>query len=452
MSTGVLIMAAGRGTRMRSSLPKALHPILDRPMLDYLLRSVLLCDVGEVAVLVGSGGEQVEAHLSGLPVRVLWQGEQLGTGHAVQSAADWWQDFETLIVLNGDLPLLRTETLRLLLGRFKEERPDCVLLSFIARDPAAYGRIVRDGGVHIVEYRDASEEERRISEVNGGCYIFNAASLRRVIGRIGSRNAQGEYYLTDVVSLMSGEGMEVRAFPVPEEEMMGVNTQAELAGVTARMRRRILDAWMERGVRVMDPASAWVGPDVELSADVLLMPNVQIWGRSRVGEGSVIGSGSILTNAVLGRNVTLVANVLIEDSELGDCVKAGPFAYIREGCLLMERAFAGKFIELKKTVVGRGSKVPHLSYLGDARLGSGVNVGAGTITCNYDGRDKHPTEIGNGCFIGSDTMFVAPVTLGDNAATAAGSVITESVPEGALGVGRARQRNIEGWASRRKTE
>lgn len=236
---------------------------------------------------------------------------------------------------------------------------------------------------------------------------------------------------------------------MPQEEMTGVNTQAELVEVTARMRERILVEWMERGVRLMDPSSAWIGPKVELSPDVVLMPNVQIWGRSRVGEGSVIGSGSILTNAILGKGVTLVANAIIEDSELGDFAKAGPFVYIREGCLLEERSFAGKFVELKKTTVGKGSKVPHLSYLGDATLGANVNIGAGTITCNYDGRDKHPTAIGDDCFVGSDTMFVAPVTLEKGSATAAGSVITQSVPEGALGVGRARQRNVDGWALRK---
>ena len=451
---GVLIMAAGKGTRMKSPLPKVLHPILDRPMLDYVLRAALSCGADETAVLVGAGGEQTAEHLKGFPsVKVLWQREQLGTGHAVRSAREWWQNLEALVVLNGDLPLLRPEGLRTLMERFQAEGPDCALLSFAARDPGAYGRVIRsEGGVRVVEFKDASEEERRIREVNAGCYAFRVKALGQVIGRIGNANAQGEYYLPDVLPLMAEDGMKVEAYPMPEEDLMGVNSQAELAEVTAVMRRRVLEGWMERGVRVMDPATAWVGPDVELAPDVVLMPNVQIWGRSRVGEGSVIGSGSILTNAVLGRSVTLVANAVIEDSELCDFAKAGPFVYIREGSRLEEHAFAGKFVELKKTVVGRGSKVPHLSYMGDATLGAGVNIGAGTITCNYDGRDKHPTKIGDGCFVGSDTMFVAPVVLADGAATAAGSVITESVPEGALGVGRARQRNIDGWARRKKQQ
>lgn len=449
---GILIMAAGKGTRMRSGLPKVLHPILDVPMLGYLLGSVLGCGADEVAVLVGSGGEQVEEYLRSFPdVKTLWQREQLGTGHAVKVARDWWERFDSLLVLNGDLPLLRPETLNDLLNRCREDPADGTLLTFEAHNPDGYGRVVRSpGGVRIVEHRDASDEERLVREVNAGCYFFATASLARVIDRIGNDNAQGEYYLPDVISLMTGEGMRVRALPMPEEEMMGVNTQAELAGATRILRDRIAFGWMERGVRIMDPSAVWVGPDVELSPGVRLMPNVQIWGRTRVGEDCFIGPGCILTDAVLGRGVVLIANVVLENSELCDSAKAGPFAYIREGSRLETRAFVGKFVELKKTTVGRNSKVPHLSYLGDARLGEDVNIGAGTITCNYDGKNKHPTTIGNRCFVGSDTMFVAPATMEDDASTAAGSVITEPVPEGALGVGRARQRNIEGWASRRK--
>ena len=449
---GILVMAAGKGTRMRSELPKVLHPILDRPMLGYLLRSVLECGAAEVAVLVGSGGGQVEEYLRDFPdVAVLWQHEQLGTGHAVKTARNWWQSFDSLLVLNGDLPLLRPGTLRGVLGRGARERASCTLLSFEARDPDGYGRVVREGdGVRIVEHKDATEAERGIREVNAGCYLFDVAGLGKVIDRVDNDNAQGEYYLPDVLALMQEEGLSVRAVSMPAEEMMGVNTQAELAAAAKVVRDRIAFGWMERGVRIMDPSAVWIGPDVELSSGVRIAPNVQIWGRTRVGEDCSIGPGCILTDAVLGRGVALTANVIVEESELCDRAKAGPFAYIRDGACLKERAFAGKFVELKKTTVGAGSKVPHLSYLGDARLGEDVNIGAGTITCNYDGRHKHPTTIGDRCFVGSDTMFVAPASMGDDASTAAGSVITEPVPEGALGVGRARQRNIEGWAYRRR--
>ncbi|MBQ9565641.1 MAG: bifunctional N-acetylglucosamine-1-phosphate uridyltransferase/glucosamine-1-phosphate acetyltransferase, partial [Synergistaceae bacterium] len=314
LTPGVLIMAAGKGTRMKSALPKVLQPLLDRPLLDYLLRSVLGCEFRDVAVLVGSGGEQVAEHLRDFPVNVLWQKEQLGTGHAVRVAQDWWGNFETLLVLNGDLPLLRAESLNDFITRFNEERPDCAILSFVARDPAAYGRVIHgENGVRVVEFKDASTEQRQVREVNGGCYAFNVASLKTVIEKITNDNAQREYYLPDALKLMAEAGMTVDAYPVPEEDLSGVNTQSELASATAVMRRRILERWMEGGVRVIDPGTAWVGPDVTLAPGVVLMPNVQIWGNSRVGEGSVIGSGSLLTNAVLGRNVTLVANVVIEN-------------------------------------------------------------------------------------------------------------------------------------------
>lgn len=450
---GVLVMAAGKGTRMRSALPKVLHPILDMPMLGHLLRSVRQCGQGEIAVLVGSGGEQVEGYLRSFPdVTVLWQREQLGTGHAVKVAREWWADFDSLLVLNGDLPLLRPETLRRLWDQYAVEPAACTLLSFEAQNPDGYGRVIRTAdGVRILEHKDASAEERQVREVNAGCYVFDVAALGQVIERVRNDNAQGEYYLPDVVALMQREGMSVRAVPMPEEEMMGVNTQAELADVGRILRDRILLGWMERGVRMLDPSAVWIGPEVELSAGVCIAPNVQIWGRTRVGPGCSIGPGCILTDAVLGQEVVLTANVIVEASELGDRAKAGPFAYIREGSCLQEGAFAGKFVELKRTTVGSRSKVPHLSYLGDAHLGKDVNIGAGTITCNYDGQLKHPTTIGDRCFVGSDTMFVAPATMGNDASTAAGSVITDPVPEGALGVGRARQRNVEGWAFRKGT-
>jgi bifunctional UDP-N-acetylglucosamine pyrophosphorylase/glucosamine-1-phosphate N-acetyltransferase len=251
---------------------------------------------------------------------------------------------------------------------------------------------------------------------------------------------------------MNAEGLKVHASIAGEDELLGVNTQAELAEMTRRMRDALVQSWMAKGVRVLDPSAVWVGPDAKLAPDVCLMPGVQVWGESVVGKDSTVGPYCILRNAVLGQGVNLTAYVIVEDSQLRDGAKAGPFAYIREGSLLDEGAFAGKFVELKKTHVGRGSKVPHLSYMGDAVLGEDANIGAGSVTCNYDGKNKFPTKIGDRCFVGSDTMMVAPVTLGDDSATAAGSTITADVPEGALAVGRARQRNIEGWVRAKKRQ
>jgi bifunctional UDP-N-acetylglucosamine pyrophosphorylase/glucosamine-1-phosphate N-acetyltransferase len=441
---------------MKSDLPKVLLPILDKPMLGYLLKTVLDCEPDGVAVLVGHRGEQVCDYLKAFPaIEPLWQREQLGTGHAVRVARRWWERFDHVLVLNGDLPLLGLSTLRSFLKEHFHEKAACSLLSFVTKRPEGYGRVIRgsggsDGGVSIVEHKDASPEQRLVEEVNAGCYIFDVKRLSSVIDRLKNDNAQGEYYLPDVVALMGTAGLKVRASIAEEEEALGVNTQAELAAMTARVRDALVARWMAAGVRVMDPSAVWIGPDAELAPDVVLMPGVQIWGNSVVGEGSVVGPYCILRNARLGRRVNLTANVVVENSTLCDDAKAGPFAYIRENSLLDERAFAGKFVELKKTRVGKGSKIPHLSYMGDAVLGENVNIGAGSITCNYDGRNKFPTTIGDRCFVGSDTMMVAPVTLGDDSATAAGSTITEDVPSGALGVGRARQRNVEGWTSKKK--
>ncbi|MBR1438999.1 MAG: bifunctional UDP-N-acetylglucosamine diphosphorylase/glucosamine-1-phosphate N-acetyltransferase GlmU [Synergistaceae bacterium] len=449
----VLVMAAGKGTRMKSAIPKVLQPVLDRPIIDYVLDTAQSAGVNpeDTAVLAGSGGEEVEAHITkNFPsVKILWQHEQLGTGHAVKSAIDWWKNYDSLVVLNGDLPLMKPESLRELLSF--SGKNDCTVITFEAENPGAYGRIIRSenkSSVSIVEYKDASPEQKLIREVNAGCYIFKVKPLLQIIDLISNDNAQKEYYITDALGLMNERGMSTGAFILPEEEMQGVNTQAELAEVCRVKRFEILNHFMSEGVRIPDPKSVYIGSNVILSRGSVIMPNVQIWGNSRIGEGSVIGSGSILTNAIIGNNVNVIAYAVIENSTLKDNTKAGPFCYIRDGSCLEEKSFAGKFVELKNSIIGEGSKVPHLSYMGDATLGHDVNIGAGSITCNYDGERKNKTLIGSNCFVGSNTMFVAPVELSDGAATAAGSVITQKVPENSLGVGRARQKNIADWSLR----
>ena len=447
----VLIMAAGKGTRMKSAAPKVLHKVLDRPIINYVIRNVLSIGIKpeNIGVLVGSGGELVQAHLQQeFPdVKILWQHEQLGTGHAVKSAFEWWQNYENLIVLNGDLPLMTSESLKELISCV--DKNDCTVITFNAKNPGAYGRIIREkNSVSIIEFKDASPEQREIHEVNAGCYAFKVKSLSQVINSITNNNSQHEYYITDALALMNEKNFATGAFIMPEEEMQGVNTQSELAEVSRVMREKILSHWLAEGVNILDVNSVYIGVDVELAPDVIIMPNVQIWGKSKIGSGSMIGSGSILTNAKIGRNVNVIAYAVIENSELKDNSKAGPFCYIRENSCLESRAFAGKFVELKNSHIGENSKVPHLSYMGDATLGHDVNIGAGSITCNYDGTHKNKTFIGDNCFIGSDTMFVAPVELEDGAATAAGSVITQAVPANSLGVGRARQKNIADWSLR----
>ena len=446
----ILVMAAGKGTRMRSATPKVLQPILDRPIIDYVLQSVFEAGIKpeNVGVLVGSGGEIVEQHLrKNFPseLNILWQHEQLGTGHAVKSAREFWQRYDDLIVLNGDVPLIKPESLKKFLS--ESGLNDCTVISFNASDAKQYGRIIRNGNkIEIVEFKDASDEQRKIHEVNAGCYAFKVKSLEKVIDLIKNDNAQKEYYLPDALYLMNEKNMKTGAFIFPEDEMQGINTHGELAQATRVMRERILAKWLDLGVRMPAPESVYISPDAKLSAGTVIMPNVQIWGKSEIGENSYIGSGSILTNAKIGANVQIIAYAVIENSELKNNSKAGPFCYIRENSCLEEKAFAGKFVELKNSKIGENSKVPHLSYMGDATLGHDVNIGAGSITCNYDGEHKNKTFIGNNCFVGSDTMFVAPVELADGAATAAGSVITQAVPENSLGVGRARQTNIKDWS------
>ena len=448
----VLVMAAGKGTRMRSTTPKVLHKILDRFMIDYVLKNVFEAGIKpeNVGVLVGSGGEIVEQHLrKNFPseLNILWQHEQLGTGHAVKSAREFWSRYENLIVINGDLPLMKSETLKNFLSSAGDN--DCTVISFKTRAPKQYGRIIRDKNnpkIEIIEFKDATAEQRKIREVNAGLYVFKIKSLEKVIDLIKNDNAQKEYYLPDALYLMNEKNLRTGAFIFPEEEMQGVNTLGELARCERVMRKRILSKWLDSGVKITDPDSVYISPDAKLSQGVVIMPNVQIWGKSEIGENSYIGSGSILTDSKIGENVKIIAYAVIENSELKNNSKAGPFCYIRENSCLEEKAFAGKFVELKNSKIGENSKVPHLSYMGDATLGHDVNIGAGSITCNYDGENKNKTFIGNNCFVGSDTMFVAPVEIADGAATAAGSVITQAVPENSLGVGRARQVNIKDWS------
>lgn len=449
---GALIMAAGKGTRMKSSLAKVMHTIIDEPIIFYLLKSV--SDLGlQSAVIVGHEGESVEKYLnsSWKDCEVVWQREQLGTGHAVKSAVEWWRSFENVLVLNGDLPMLTAKTLEGFVSEHVKSKSDCSLLSFIAKDAAAYGRVIRDGeNVSIVEYKDATEEQRKIKEVNAGVYVFRVSRLLTVIDKLSNHNAQGEYYLPDVVSLMGAEKMKAGAFLADEDEMAGINDQLELSVLTSKMKERINSGWMRKGVRMTDPSSVVIGPNVTISEDVEIAPSVHILGSSSVGAGSRIGPWCCITNSNIGKNVRFVSNIIVENSNFKDGALAGPFTYVREGSEVCEAAFAGKFVEIKNSVVGKWSKVPHLSYIGDSVIGEKTNIGAGTITCNYDGKKKWRTEIGDRVFIGSDTMLVAPVKVGSDATTGAGSTITKDVPDGALGVSRAKQINIDGWSYKKR--
>ncbi len=460
--TGALVLAAGKGTRMKSDLPKVLLPILDQPLLYYVLRALEPCrggggaKIAAISAVVGHKGEQVSEYLSGAwpSVVPLWQHEQLGTGHAVRIAREWWSGFENLLILPGDVPHLRSSTLEALLADHAASGADCTFLSFCASDPRGYGRIVRSGpGVSIVEDRDATEEQKLISEVNSGIYVFTVSSLLPFIDRLDNENAQGEYYLPDLVGLMVRDGRRVNSTAASTEtEFRGVNTPGHLWSSGECIRQEIVEGHLSRGVRMMDPSSVWIGPRVTIEENVSIDPFVQIWGHTSIGRGSHVGGFSILRNMTLSEGADVVSHAVLSDSRLEKGSRAGPFVVLRDGAVLEEEAHAGKFVEIKKSTIGKRSKTPHLSYLGDATVGEDTNIGAGTITCNYDGRRKNPTKIGNRCFIGSDTMLVAPVEVKDGGFTAAGSVISRNVPEGSLGVARAHQKNIDGWSKRRQKQ
>ncbi len=453
---GALVLAAGKGTRMKSGTPKVLLPILEEPLLWYVLESLSGTTVERRAVVVGHGRKRVERYLQNTrPETVVCvQENQNGTGHAVMCSRKWLQGLEHVLVLPGDVPQLSSRSVDRLLEEHKAGGAGCTFYGFQPQDPSGYGRIVeRDGVVKVVEERDATEEEKRIPVVNSGIYAFKVSGLLGCLEGLGRDNAQGEYYLTDVVEALSGAGAGVKMILLEDaDEAAGVNDPLQLAEATRRIRSRILVQHMKAGVRCVDPETVYIGPRVRIDEDVLIDPFVQIYGRSDIGRGCCIGSYSMLRDVRCAAGVTIRNHVDVRESSLDPEAVVGPFAHIRNGSEIGANAFIGKFVEIKNSRIGPCAKVPHLSYIGDADIGERTNVGAGTITCNYDGARKHKTLVGKDCFIGSDTMLVAPVEVKDNAYIGAGSVITKDVPEGSLAVARSRQKNIEGWVQEKKKQ
>ena len=450
---GALVLGAGKGTRMQSNLPKVLQPILDRPMLYYILQAVRGADIKNSAVVTGHRGSDVEDYLAlhWKECTTINQQEQLGTGHAVRISCDWSANFSHIVILPGDVPLICEKTLRRLVDTHLRDKNDCTFITFEPPDPAGYGRVIdSEGHVCIVEEKDANTMQKQVRQVNAGIYIFRTSELLNYISSLSASNSQNEYYLTDLISILSIAGKKVIPHHVENGiELSGINDPIQLSEVTALMKERILKSNMLKGVRIMDPASTFIGPDVSLDQDVFIEPFVQIWGQSSIGKGSRIGSHSIISDSIVDENVEILSHVIIDQCKVGPYARLGPFAFIREGTEISRDSFVGKFVEIKKSSLGKASKVPHLSYIGDATIGDETNIGAGTITCNFDGLEKHVTRIGNRSFIGSDTIIVAPVTIEDETFTAAGSVITRDVPYGALAVSRSKQRNIEGWTQRK---
>ncbi|QSA96076.1 bifunctional UDP-N-acetylglucosamine diphosphorylase/glucosamine-1-phosphate N-acetyltransferase GlmU [Methylococcus sp. EFPC2] len=448
MQLQTIILAAGQGTRMRSATPKVLHKIGGTPLLEHVYRLARQLGGQEINVVYGHGGEQVLSALSDLQVRWTEQTERLGTGHAVMQVADRISDANKVLILYGDVPLLRLKTVQKLIQHVGPQ--SLGLLTIRLDNPSGYGRIVRDSQgkvVRIVEEKDASNEQRAIGEVNTGILAVPGAKLKEWLGRLNNDNAQGEYYLTDIIALAVEDGFYVDTTqPDEESEVLGINNRAQLAQLERLYQLRHAEDLMDKGVTLRDPARFDLRGDIEaLGQDVEIDVNVVLQGRIRLGNRVKIGPNVLISDSEIGDGVEILANSVIENAQIGAGGRIGPFARIRPESVLAEDVHIGNFVEIKKTTVGQGSKINHLSYVGDARVGAGVNIGAGTITCNYDGANKHLTVIEDGAFIGSDTQLVAPVTVGRNATLGAGTTLTKDAPADTLTLSRAKQASISGW-------
>ena len=452
----VIIMAAGLGTRMKSATPKVLHEIGGRSLVGHAVVTARALAPEHLVVVVGTGREHVEAHLAKIDpdARTAFQEQQLGTGDAVRAGLTAVPEVDgAVVVTSGDVPLLRAETLQELLAEHQSSGNAVTVLTARVPDPSGYGRILpgEDGSVAgIVEHKDASPEQRQIDEINAGIYVFDAATLRDGLRRITTENAQGELYLTDVLGIARGDGKRVGAY-VTEDAMQteGVNDRVQLATLRAELNRRTLDTLMRSGVTVVDPNTTWVDSTVTLEQDVTLLPNTQLHGATAVASGATIGPDTTLTDVQVGGGATII-RCHGSGAVIGAGASVGPFAYLRPGTTLGAKGKIGTFVETKNAAIADGAKVPHLTYAGDATIGEGANIGAGTIFANYDGVNKHHTTIGRHSFIGSNSVLIAPRNVGDGSYVAAGSALTDDVEPGQIAVARGKQRNVPGWVARKR--
>jgi bifunctional UDP-N-acetylglucosamine pyrophosphorylase/glucosamine-1-phosphate N-acetyltransferase len=452
----VVVLAAGEGTRMKSSIPKVLHSISGRTLLGHVLHAVNGLNAKNLRIVVGAGRELVEDHVKQIAPKAttVFQEHRGGTGHATQLALADIKVTGTVLVLAGDTPMLSSQSLAALLDVHHKGNFSASVMTAEHPDPTGYGRIIRsaDGSLlRIVEERDATDEERAIYEVNSGVYAFDGAKLTAAIGKLKNDNSQGELYLTDVLEILRNDGGSIAAVLIEDFiEILGVNDRAQLAESAALLRDQINEGLMKAGVTIVDPLSTWVDSTATVESDVTLLPGTWIAGSTTVAHGAIIGPRTTLLDCTVATGAQVIESHCT-GAAIGADASVGPFTYLRAGTDLGASSKAGAFVEMKNAVVGQGSKVPHLSYVGDATIGEGSNIGAATIFVNYDGVEKHHTTVGDHVRIGSDSMLVAPVTIGDGAYTAAGSVITEDVPPGAIGVARAKQRNVLGWVLRKRS-
>jgi bifunctional UDP-N-acetylglucosamine pyrophosphorylase/glucosamine-1-phosphate N-acetyltransferase len=440
---------------MKSATPKVLHSVAGRSLLGHVLHAVNHLHPTEVRIVVGSGRESVEAHIAQIAPKAttVFQEHRGGTGHAAQLALAGNAPKGTVLVLAGDTPLLSGDSLAQFVAAHVAGKFAASVLTAEHPEPTGYGRIIRDDSdelLRIVEEKDATDDEKFVYEINSGVYAFDGEKLAASIGQLTTANAQGELYLTDVIGILKSAGESIAAIMIDDfTETLGVNDRVQLAESAAMLRDRINDQWMHAGVTIIDPTTTWIDATVEISNDVILHPGTALLGSTKIATGAVIGPRTTLTDCVVKEGAQVLESIATQ-TVIGEGATVGPFTYLREGTQLGDATKAGAFVEMKNAVVGNGSKVPHLSYVGDATIGEGTNIGAATIFVNYDGVEKHHTTVGDQVRIGSDTMLVAPVSIGDGAYTAAGSVITEDVPAGAIGVGRAKQRNVLDWVLRKR--
>ena len=467
-----VILAAGKGTRFRSKKPKVIHKILGKPMIHYVSLAARWANPEKLIYVIGHEKEQVKNAIDCQSCVFVEQEEQLGTGHAVAQTKPYWEDFDGIVmILNGDLPLVEGETLKNAVKYmdammrfegapaegghdYRNENIAGVVITTMVPNPLGYGRIIKDKNhriIKIVEEKDATHEEQQINEINTGIYLFYAPYLKQVIDKLENNNAQGEYYLTDVIQLLNDMGKEVYALLVPDyTQFIGVNDRWDLAKAENILRMKYLQFWSYAGTTFHNPETVYIEFDVELSPDVEVYQGVSLKGRTTIGEDTVIEEDVTIINSTIGKNVKILKGSIIEDSVIEDNAVIGPYARIRNNSVIKQGAQIGNFVEVKNSVVGENTAAKHLAYLGDAEIGKDVNIGAGTITCNYDGFQKHKTVIKDKAFIGSDTMLVAPVTIGEEAITGSGSVITKDVPDKALAIERNQQKIIENYAEKRK--
>ena len=447
-----LVLAAGQGKRIKSDLPKVLHKVCGKEMVKHVIDSIRKSGIDDVNVIVGKGAELVKERTSDRNVSYSLQEEQLGTGHAVKCAEDFLKDKKGVVaVFAGDTPLIKQSTIEKLFNEHIENKNAATVLTSMVEDPTGYGRIVRDSNnevLKIVEHKDCNEEELKIKEMNTAIYCFDIELLVSSLSKINNNNNQGEYYLTDVIEILKSEGKKIGAVITEFEETIGVNSRVQLAEAEEILKNRINLMHMENGVTLIDPKTTYIGIDVEIGKDTIIYPNNILEGNTKIGSNCTLYQNSRIVDSVIGDEVDIQSSVILS-SNIGDNTTVGPFAYIRPETTIGKHARIGDFVEIKKSTIGDGTKVSHLTYIGDAEVGSECNFGCGTVVVNYDGKAKHKTIIGNHSFIGCNTNLVSPVKVEDNTYIAAGSTITSEVKEGELAIARAKQRNISGWVEKK---